>query len=221
MEARRRWAGSPPKEVKRPQSDPALFSGDSVNVVRRAGPDSYLDAYPPVSTEAARAPGTAFLIIHELADQRVCRPAGLADTGFLRSDELPGDTAVGYLHEKGLRSNVLHLPLRGTGDGGIHTTVADMSRFWRAVTSGCVIPEQQWEQAICPRPAAPDGHLRYGLGFWLHGTTAAVILEGSDAGISFRSVHDPASETTWTVVSNTSDGAWPLVKALYAKLTPA
>lgn len=192
-----------------------------MNVVRRAGPDSYLDAYPPVSTEAARAPGTAFLIIHELADQRVCRPAGLADTGFLRSDELPGDTAVGYLHEKGLRSNVLHLPLRGTGDGGIHTTVADMSRFWRAVTSGCVIPEQQWEQAICPRPAAPDGHLRYGLGFWLHGTTAAVILEGSDAGISFRSVHDPASETTWTVVSNTSDGAWPLVKALYAKLTPA
>jgi len=167
---------------------------------------------------AERVSGLPF---HELAHQRVCRPADLADTGFLRSDELPGDTAVGYLHTEGLRSNVLHLPVRGTGDGGIYTTVADMSRFWRAVTSGRVIPEQLWEQAVSPRPAGPDGHMRYGLGFWLHGTSSAVILEGSDAGISFRSVHDPVSELTWTVVSNTSDGAWPLVKALYAQLNPA
>lgn len=167
---------------------------------------------------AERCTGQPF---HELADQRVCRPAGLTDTGFLRSDELPGDTAVGYLHEEGLRSNVLHLPVRGTGDGGIYTTVADMSRFWRAVTSGQVIPEQLWEQAVSPRPAARDDHMRYGLGFWLHGTTSAVILEGSDSGVSFRSVHDPASEITWTVVSNTSEGAWSLVKALYAELNPA
>ena len=167
---------------------------------------------------AERCTGLPF---HELVEQRVSRPAGLSDTGFLRSDELPGDTAVGYLHAEGLRSNVLHLPVRGTGDGGIYTTVADMSHLWYAATSGRIIPEQLWEHAVSPQAAAQDTRMRYGLGFWVHSTTSAVILEGSDAGVSFRSVHDPATETTWTVISNTSNGAWPLVKTLYTKLNPA
>lgn len=175
-------------------------------------------AFVVLAVLAERSTGVPF---HELVDQRVCRPAGLVDTGLPRSDELPQRTAVGYLHQEGLRSNVLHLPVRGAGDGGISTTVADMSRFWCAVTSGRVVPQQLWELAVDPRPADPDGHMRYGLGFWLHGTTSAVVLEGADAGISFRSVYDPTSDTAWTVVSNTSAGAWPLVKAMYAELNPA
>ena len=43
---------------------------------------------------AERASGVPF---HELVAQRVCRPAGLTDTEFLRSDELPGRTATGYV----------------------------------------------------------------------------------------------------------------------------
>jgi hypothetical protein len=52
--------------------------------------------------------------------------------------------------------------------------------------------------------------MRYGLGFWLHRSNDVVILEGSDAGVSFRSVHDPARAITHTVISNTADGAWPM-----------
>ena len=52
--------------------------------------------------------------------------AGLLGTAYLRSDELPADAALGYLHaadhEDGLRTNVLHLPVVGGGDGGIFTT---------------------------------------------------------------------------------------------------
>jgi hypothetical protein len=33
-------------------------------------------------------------------------------------------------------------------------------------------------------------------------------------GVSFHSVHDRARQVTWTVISNTSDGAWPLVRLL-------
>jgi hypothetical protein len=40
------------------------------------------------------------------------------------------------------------------------------------------------------------------------------MLEGSDAGVSFRSAYDPTSELLYTVISNTSTGAWPLVKLL-------
>jgi CubicO group peptidase (beta-lactamase class C family) len=41
-----------------------------------------------------------------------------------------------------------------------------------------------------------------------------VILEGFDVGVSFRSVHDPRSSITHTVISNSSDGAWPITRRL-------
>jgi len=53
---------------------------------------------------------------------------------------------------------------------------------------------------------------RYGLGFWLHETSDAVMLEGYDAGVSFRSMHDPGRGITRTVISNTSEGAWPIAR---------
>lgn len=43
----------------------------------------------------------------------------MLDTAFLRSDELPGRAARGYLFVDGLRTNVFHLPILGNGDGGL------------------------------------------------------------------------------------------------------
>jgi len=40
------------------------------------------------------------------------------------------------------------------------------------------------------------------------------MLEGLDAGVSFRSVHDPTSTVTHTVISNSSYGAWPITRRL-------
>jgi hypothetical protein len=39
--------------------------------------------------------------------------------------------------------------------------------------------------------------------------------KGLTAGISFRSVHDPRSALTCTVISNSSDGAWPIARRLH------
>lgn len=75
--------------------------------------------YVVLALIAERASGVPF---HDLIGQRVCEPAGLAVTGFLRSDELPGDAAIGFLANVGLRTNVFHLPVRGNGDGGIYST---------------------------------------------------------------------------------------------------
>jgi hypothetical protein len=47
-----------------------------------------------------------------------------------------------------------------------------------------------------------------------------VMLEGYDAGVSFRTVHDPEAGCTHTVLSNTSDGAWPITRHLDSLLTP-
>ena len=39
-------------------------------------------------------------------------------------------------------------------------------------------------------------------------------MEGYDAGVSFRSTHDPITAMTVSVLGNSSEGAWPVVSAL-------
>jgi CubicO group peptidase (beta-lactamase class C family) len=160
---------------------------------------------------AERAASTAFV---DLVRQRVTDPAGMTDTAYLRSDTLPKSTAVGYIDAEGDRSNVLHLPVRGSGDGGAYTTVSDVHRMWKALRSGTVLDPDALAAAWQPRSEVPRENARYGSGFWLHVTGPAVMLEGYDAGVSFRTVHDPESDTTHTVIANWSDGAWPLTSGL-------
>jgi hypothetical protein len=40
------------------------------------------------------------------------------------------------------------------------------------------------------------------------------MLVGSDAGVSFRTVHDRVGDLTHTVLSNTTTGAWPITQHL-------
>jgi CubicO group peptidase (beta-lactamase class C family) len=167
--------------------------------------------YVVLALIAGRASGTPF---HELVRQRVCEPAGMVDTEFLRSDELPGRTALGYLAEDGPRTNVFHLPVRGSGDGGIYTTAADVSALWTAVFAGRIVSTDLVAEMVQPRsevPTQPTQPARYGLGIWLHPSDDRVELHGSDAGVSFQTVHDPSERFTYTVLSNTTYGAWPIV----------
>jgi CubicO group peptidase (beta-lactamase class C family) len=161
---------------------------------------------------AERASGTDF---HELIAERVCVPAELFDTDYLRSDELPGDAALGCLaREESLRTNIFHLPVLGSGDGGIYSTAEDMHAFWDALFEGEIVPTDWVAKMTTPTSAVPAQDKRYGLGFWLHESTDAVILLGYDAGVSFQSARDPRSEVTFTMMSNTSDGPWPVARRL-------
>ena len=172
--------------------------------------------YVVLALIAERASGVPF---HELVRQRVCEPAGMRDTAFLRSDELPGRTALGYLTIDGeWRTNVFHLPVRGSGDGGIYSTVADVSSFWRAFFAGQIVSRDWVGEMVRACSDVPSESMRYGLGFWLHESTDTVLLVGDDAGVSFCSVHDPCSRVTHTVISNASDGAWPITEYLDDRL---
>jgi CubicO group peptidase (beta-lactamase class C family) len=154
---------------------------------------------------------------HELVRERVCTPGGTRNTAFLRSDELPGSAALGYLGD-GLRTNVFHLPVRGSGDGGIYSTAADVRSFWTALFDGRIVLREVVAELVRARSDVPDQSRRYGLGFWLDRTSDAVLLVGSDAGVSFWSAHDPAERTTRTVISNTTGGAWPVARLLATSL---
>lgn len=155
---------------------------------------------------------------HDWLDERVFHPAGMTSTSFLRSDQLPGSAALGYLPAgDGWRTNHLHLPVRGVGDGGAYSTVADIQRFWASLFDEKIVPMALVEEMVRARNVSSDGP-RYGLGFWIHEDRDVPMLEGYDAGVSFRSAYDPKSDFLYTVISNTSPGAWPIVKALDSML---
>ena len=158
-----------------------------------------------------RTTGSSF---HDAVQSSVSDPAGLADTAFLRSDDLPGRAAVGYVKVAGeWRSNVFHLPVRGNGDGGAYSTVDDLARFWTALLGGRILGPDTLAEMVWPRDPQPSDRIGYGLGFWLP-RDGMIMIQGNDAGVSFHSVHDRSDGSGYTVIANTSDGAWPLCDAL-------
>jgi CubicO group peptidase (beta-lactamase class C family) len=171
--------------------------------------------YVVLALLAERASGVDF---HRLVRELVCEPAGMVDSAFLRSDELPGRAALGYLFVDGLRTNVLHLPVLGNGDGGLYSTAADFSAFWASLFAGRIVSPELVAEMVRPHSEWPEESKRYGLGFHLDATDDAVWLEGYDAGVSFASLYQPSSAITYTVISNWSEGGWPITTLLHDRL---
>ena len=163
--------------------------------------------YMVLALLAERAAGVPF---HDLVDERVCRPAGMTETAYLRSDELPGRAALGYLYDDGLRTNVLHLPVRGNGDGGIYSTAADVHTLWDALFAGRIVSPDTVADMVRPRSDVPEMSMQYGLGFWLDDSANTVRLLGADAGVGFVSTHHRDDRYTCTVLCNQTRGSWPV-----------
>lgn len=89
-----------------------------------------------------------------------------------------------------------------------------MHAFWRALFAGAIVSSNLVADMVRPRSDWPEESRRYGLGFHVHATSDVAWLEGYDAGVSFSSTYDPSHATTDTVISNWSDGAWPITTLL-------
>ena len=163
---------------------------------------------------AAEVAGAASF--YDLVQERVLDRAAMADTGFVRSDQLPAGAAIGYLADG--RSNVLHLPVRGAGDGGAYSTLADLEALWVSLFAGRIVPLPVVDRLTGAHSGATKDRRRYGLGFWLRQDRDTVMLEGMDAGVSCRTAYDQSSGLSYTVISNTSSGAWPIVRYLEERL---
>ena len=183
--------------------------------------------YVVLALIAERATGVPFC---DLVTQRVCQPAGLSDTSFLRSDRLPGRAATGYLYDVGthpdnpdldLRTNIFHLPLRGTGDGGVYTTTNDLHLLWQAVAGGRVVSTASLEDMWTPHSDGPIDGTQYGLGFYMDEAANVVMLVGFDAGTNCITVRDRDGRFDHTVVANTGRGAWPISDRLTELLRAA
>lgn len=156
---------------------------------------------------------------YDLVQERVCGPAGMSTTRFCRLDELPRSAAVGYLPSKGWSTNHDQLPVRGAGDGGAYATAGDITALWSALVNGRIVPLSLVSEMLRPQHESGSARHAYGLGFWLSRDRQAVFMEGSDAGISFRSTFELSTGLVCSVMSNTTRGAWPVVKELEIALS--
>jgi len=164
---------------------------------------------------------------HTVVEESVMKPAGMTDSGFFFLDRLPERIALGYIEEaKGLRTHHFALPIVGAPAGGAYTTVGDLPTLWDTLWGGQLLAPDTVASSAAPRVpvagAATTPH--YGYGMWLRELPSGrlrPLITGSDAGVSMVSSSDPETRTTVSVLSNTTDGAPPVYRALMRWLSEA
>ena len=199
------------------------------------GPRDYLAAFPDEAMKFK--PGERFsysnggyillgVVIEELSGlkyqdfvgQTIFKAIGMNHSGYFALNKLPEKTAMGYVEEaEGWRTNVFNLPIVGASDGGAFTTVQDIATFWNAFWSYEILPKGLVEIYAQPYvKAETEGeHTYYGHGLWIYedeGRNREEYITGCDAGVSFNSSVNRIKELQVTVISNTTDGAWPILR---------
>lgn len=134
----------------------------------------------------------------------ILSPAGMPDSGFFAFNDLPGNTASGYLRDR-KTVNIFILPIRGGGDGGMYATADDLHAFWKRFHSCTILPPELTREFLRTRHSfnASGG---YGCGIYTEGDSVFSI-RGGDAGVGFYSMYDAVRDMTVSVLSNITDGS--------------
>jgi CubicO group peptidase (beta-lactamase class C family) len=199
------------------------------------GPRDYLAVFPDEPMKFL--PGTRFsysnggyillgVVIEEVTglpyqhyvEQAIFQAIGMKRSGYFAFNQLPEQTALGYIEQPGgWRTNIYNLPIIGASDGGAYTTAADLATLWKAFWENAIVPQDLVELYTTPYvKAETEGEDTYGgHGLWIDMKPSGqleVYITGGDAGVSFRSSVKRRSDLQVTVISNTSTGAWPVVR---------
>ncbi|MCP4141957.1 MAG: beta-lactamase family protein [Chloroflexi bacterium] len=134
----------------------------------------------------------------------VLKPAGMLNSGFFATNELPANTANGYQKDS-QKTNIFNLPIRGAGDGGMYTTALDMQAFWSSYMSFDILKKELTENFLETQHHF-DEVVGYGCGIYKYLDNSCYLVIGSDAGVGFTSHHYPKSSLTISVLSNRTDG---------------
>lgn len=153
--------------------------------------------------------------------ERVFEPAGMEDSGYFSTDQLPERTAYAYIKKADgtWRTNFFAVPIIGAPDGGAYTTAPDIARFWRALTGKRLLNAETTELLLEAQIATSwkSPHTHYGYGVWIDRPEEVMkkfFVEGSDPGVALRSTVYVDENIILTVMGNTGDALWPLYKEL-------
>ena len=163
---------------------------------------------------------------HAYIAKNIIMPLNLTRTGFHATNNLPANTAVGYVWSKSLEEyvgNYFFLPIIGAADGGLYTTTADMALFWKGIFEGKLFSQSMLEEFLTPRTFFDDidGHI--GLCVFVSEKEGHKIYwhDGGDYGVFSYTAYIPRTGDIITILSNVSlsAGSFPdeLIQLLITK----
>ena len=152
------------------------------------------------------------MLIEKLTGQRyrdfiqehILAPAGMTHSGFFALNDLPENTANGYLADR-QTTNIYNLPIRGGGDGGMFTTAADLAAFWPKLLTGEILLAETTCQFLASQHKF-DEQRAYGCGVYKRLEDRLYYILGGDAGVGFASYYQLPEQLTVSILSNISDG---------------
>jgi len=156
----------------------------------------------------------------QFVTEEIITPLQLKRTGFYRMDNLPANTAIGYMEDDGggWKTNMFTLPVIGGADGGIFTCAKDMDMLWRALFAGRIISDTMRTAFLSPQ-VKRDAERSYGLGVYRidrNGKTAHYAV-GCDAGVQFFSICFPEWKLTATALQNMDYDVFTLLDSLFSQ----
>lgn len=158
----------------------------------------------------------------QFVNDTIIIPCKLEHTGFYRMDQLPENTAYGYVQENDTghwRTNTFCIPVLGGSDGGLFTCAKDLDRLWRAVFSFEILSEEMTHTFIKPqvnRHGEGNSSEYYGLGVYMTnaGDNSIYYTVGGDFGVEFFSAYFPKAKMAASLLANTDIRASLLLKAM-------
>jgi CubicO group peptidase (beta-lactamase class C family) len=136
--------------------------------------------------------------------EHVLQAANMHRSGFYAFNDLPENTANGYLEDR-RTTNIYQLPLRGGGDGGMYTTTDDLRAFWDSLFSNRILSEELTE-AYLDTHSTLNGNAGYGCGIYKRLDDSMFSIVGGDAGVGFDSRYVVQERLTINILSNITNG---------------
>ena len=139
--------------------------------------------------------------------------AGMTRAGFFDRRDAEPDVAEGWDRQDDGRwqANIFSYPPIGSPDGGAQATTGDLLAFLDALRSDNLLPADLRAQFFSPQVRHTSG---VWFGFGLEFDDACYGKDGLNAGTSGKLVHYTATGLDAVVLSNTANGAWPVVAEL-------
>ncbi|GAK55229.1 beta-lactamase [Candidatus Vecturithrix granuli] len=144
------------------------------------------------------------MLYRNFVQEHVLKAADMPNSGFYAFNDLPEDTAIGYLEDR-KTTNIYHLPIRGGGDGGMYTTTEDLCSFWHKLFSNKILSRELTAIYLNTHWTFNDTD-GYGCGIYKRIDNSMFSIVGGDAGVGFYSSYLVQEQLTINILSNITDG---------------
>lgn len=158
-------------------------------------------------------------LFSDYIESEVFKRCGMIDSGYFSLDQLPNNTAMGYVdnQEDGTwRTNIYSIPAKGGADGGAFITAPDMIKLWEALLNHTLLSKEFTHSLLHPHVNV-KGDVHYGYGLWINKRNENILkyhVMGYDPGVSFRSSIYPNHDIKLVIPSNKDSGPFDVTKAI-------